>query len=163
MRLPRNILVCCMLLGVSATALADPVEIVLQPSDLLRRGNDLIEVGDIEEAKKALSRALETNLTVRQRANTHNSLCVANIKEEAWDEAMKHCNAAINLTRTNWRFFNNRGNVYLGLGQLDLAMENYQRGLRIAPKSKALETNIAILEQKARKTKVRIRNNEKPA
>lgn len=156
-------MICCMLLAVSTIALADPVEIILQPSDLLRRGNDYIETGDIEEAKKALSRALETNLTVRQRANAHNSMCVANIKEEAWNEAMDHCNAAINLTRANWRFFNNRGNVYLGLGKLGLAMENYQRGLRIAPKSKTLETNIAILEQKARKNKVRIRNKEKPA
>ena len=152
-----------LLVGFSGTVLADMVEIVLQPSDLIRRGNAHIETGDLEKAKVSLARALETNLTSRQRANAHNSLCVANIKEESWDEAMEHCNAAIKMSRSNWRFYNNRGNIYLGLGKLDMAMENYRRGLRIAPQSKTLATNIAILEQQAQKTKPVPRNNEKPA
>jgi len=67
------------------------------------------------------------------------------------------------MSRSNWRFYNNRGNIYLGLGKLDMAMENYRRGLRIAPQSKTLATNIAILEQQAQKTKPVPRNNEKPA
>lgn len=162
-RISRNVIVGCLLVGFSGPVIADTVEIILQPSDLIRRGNAHIETGDLEKAKEALSRALETNLTSRQRANAHNSMCVANIKEEAWEEAMMHCNAAIKLTRTNWRFFNNRGNIYLGLGQLDLAMENYQRGLRIAPKSKTLAINIEILEQKVRKIKPRRHHNEEPA
>jgi len=156
-------MVWCLLVGLSGAATADMFEIVLQPSDLIRRGNAHIETGDIEKAKASLSRALETNLTSRQRANAHNSMCVANIKEESWDEAMAHCNAAIKVTRSNWRFYNNRGNVYMGLGQFELAMENYRRGLRIAPKSKTLATNIAILEEQARKVNVRLRDDEKPA
>lgn len=136
--------------------MADTFEIILQPSDLIRRGNAHIETGDIEKAKASLSRALETNLTLRQRANAHNSMCVANIKEESWEEAMTHCDAAIKMTRSNWRFYNNRGNVYMGLGQFEQAMENYRRGLRIAPKSITLATNIAILEEQARKINVRL-------
>ncbi len=149
----RKLIVGCLLVGLAHAAAADVVEIILQPSDLIRRGNSHIESGEIEKAKETLSRALRSSLTSLQRANAHNSLCVANIKEEAWDEAMRQCNAAIAITPSNWRFFNNRGNVYLGLGQLDLARENYQRGLRIAPKSKTLATNVAILEHYALKTR----------
>lgn len=163
MKTSRKIFGWCLLVGLSGAAMADMVEIVLQPSDLIRRGNAHIETGDIEKAKVSLTRALKSNLTSRQRANAHNSLCVANLKEESWNIAMQHCNAAIKMTPTNWRFYNNRGNIYLGLGQLDLAMENYRRGLRIAPKSKTLAINIAIVEQQARKSKPALRNREKPA
>ncbi len=127
------------------------VEIILQPSDLIRRGNVYIEQGEIEKAKKTLSKALNSKLTSRQRANAHNGLCVVSIKEEEWGEAMRQCDAAIKINRVNWRFYNNRGNVYLGLGQLDLARENYQRGLRIAPKSRTLAINVAILEDYAQR------------
>ncbi len=153
MKTARKIIVGCLLVGLSHAVSADMVEIILQPSSLIRRGNSYIESGEIEKAKETLSRALKSSLTSRQRANAHNSLCVANIKEEAWSEAMLQCDAAIEIAPTNWRFFNNRGNVYLGLGQLDQARESYRRGLRIAPKSKTLATNVAILEQYAQKTK----------
>jgi len=149
----RNIIAGCLLAGLSQFVSADVVEIVLQPSDLIRRGNAYIESGEIEKAKEALSRALKSSLTSRQRANAHNSLCVANIKEEAWNEAMLQCDMAIEIVPTNWRFFNNRGNVYLGLGQLEQARINYSRGLDIAPKSKTLATNVAILEGYAKKAK----------
>lgn len=162
MRIARKILVGCLLVGLSHTVSADVVEIILQPSDLIRRGNSYIESGEIEKAKETLSRALKSSLTQGQRANAHNSLCVANIKEEAWSQAMRQCDAAIKIVPTNWRFFNNRGNIYLGLGQLDLARENYQRGLRIAPKSRTLATNVAILEKYAQRMKPRYIKYEKP-
>ena len=163
MRTARKIFIGFLFACLSGAALAEMVEIILQPSDLLKRGNAYIEQGEIQKAKKALSRALETKLTPGQRANAHNSLCVANIKEEEWDAAMRQCNAAIKINRANWRFYNNRGNVYLGLGQLDLALKNYQRGLRIAPKSKALATNVAILEDYAQRHKPTNVNYEKPS
>lgn len=161
-RTARKICIGLLFAGMGGAATAEMVEIILQPSDLIRRGNVYIEQGEIEKAKETLSKALDSKLTSRQRANAHNSLCVANIKEEEWGEAMRQCNAAIKISRVNWRFYNNRGNVYLGLGQLDLARENYQRGLRIAPKSRTLATNVAILEDYAQRNKPKNINYEKP-
>ena len=162
MKTARKIIVGSLLVGLSHVVSANTVEIILQPSSLIMQGNSYIESGEIEKAKKTLSRALKSSLTPRQRANAHNSLCVANIKEEAWSDAMQQCDAAIEIAPTNWRFFNNRGNVYLGLGQLEQARENYRRGLRIAPKSTTLTTNVAILEHYAQKTKTRHTKYEKP-
>lgn len=137
---------CALTLSISVPSVANTFEIVLQPSSLLNKANDYLQVGDTEKAKLALERALETNLTDRQLANAHNSLCVAHIKEESWSIAMSHCDTAIKIVPTNWRFHNNLGNVQFGLGNYDLAMASYSKGLKIAPRSTTLATNIEMLE-----------------
>lgn len=142
------------ILLLAGQASASTLEIILQPSDLLRQGNAYLEIGETEKAKSILARALDSNLTSRQLANAHNSMCVALIREEAWQTAMSHCNAAIKIVPTNWRFHNNRGNVFFGLGQYDLAMENYEKGLRLAPKSITLATNIDMLEAHVQSRKI---------
>lgn len=120
--------------------------IVLQPSELIQRGNSLIQAGELDEAKVFLKRALTSGLTERQTANAHNSLCVAFIKEEHWRKAMNHCDAAIELVGYNWRFFNNRGNIYLGLGQPELALREYSQGLKISPNAGTLLSNMRLAE-----------------
>lgn len=132
---------------VSANAAASKMEIVLQASDILRQANAHIESGDTMRAKKLLQRALKGDLTSTQRANAHNGLCVALLKEEAWYLAMDQCDQAIRMMPTNWRYYNNRGNVYFGLGEWKEAMEDYMRGLRFAPKSTTLAKNIALLKR----------------
>lgn len=131
---------------VAGPGLANTFEIVLQPSQLLRQGNAYLQVGDTQKAKEVLARALESDLTGSQLANVHNSMCVAHIKEENWNIAIEHCDTAIRILPTNWRFHNNRGNIYFGLGDYDLAMKNYRKGLSIAPKSITIATNIEMLE-----------------
>lgn len=120
--------------------------IVLQPSELIQRGNSLIEAGELQEAKNYLERALKSGLTEQQTANAHNSLCVAFLKEEHWRKAMNHCDAAIELVSYNWRFFNNRGNIYLGLGQPELALREYNKGLKISPNAGTLLVNMRLAE-----------------
>lgn len=137
---------CVIALGVSLPSAANTFEIVLQPSSLLNKANDYLQVGDTEKAKLALERALETNLTDRQLANAHNSLCVAHIKEESWAIAMDHCDTAIKIVPTNWRFHNNLGNVQFGMGNYGKALRSYNKGLKIAPRSTTLATNIEMLE-----------------
>lgn len=136
-----------------APAFADPFEIVLQPSELLRQGNSYLEAGEIDKAKKVLARALNSDLTEKQMANVHNSMCVAHIKEEAWQTALKHCDAAIKIVPTNWRFHNNRGNIHFGMRNYQQAMENYQKGLKIAPKSQTIAANIEMLQRYLKRVK----------
>ena len=134
-----------------AGAWADTMEIVLQPSDDIRRGNDYIKAGQISEARQAYSRALKANITVSQQANAYNGLCIADLREELWEAAMTHCDMAIDLVSYNWRYYNNRGNVYLGLGQYKKAMEQYEKGLRYAPKSSTIRKNIALAQSRVDK------------
>lgn len=135
---------------------ANTFEIVLQPSELLRQGNSYLAQGDLEKAKKSLSRALEGNLTNSQFANVHNSLCVAYIREEHWSRAMSHCDTAIKKLPTNWRFHNNRGNIYFGLGHYSDAMISYKKGQQIAPKSTTIASNIKMLEDYVKRRGIRV-------
>lgn len=137
---------CTSLATFSGASAESTQVIVLQPSELIYRGNSLIRSGEISRAKKVLEKALKSKLTSTQTANAHNSMCVAYIREEHWRKAMDHCNAAIKLVSYNWRFYNNRGNIYLGLGQADLALDEYGAGLKIAPKSKTLLSNAQLAE-----------------
>lgn len=145
-----------LMLGVSIGAAANTFEIVLQPSELLRQGNNYLNEGDLEKAKLLLGRALQSNLTNSQLANVHNSLCVAHIKEEDWSRAMGHCDTAIKKLPTNWRFHNNRGNIYFGLGHYDEALNSYEKGRTIAPKSITIAENIKMLQDFTRRRGIKL-------
>jgi len=144
--------------GSFTAAWADTTEIILQPSDLIRRGNEHIKVGQISDARQAYQRALKSNLTISQQANAHNGLCIADIREEIWEGAIGHCDKAIDLVPYNWRYYNNRGNVYLGLGRYQDAMKEYERGLQYAPKSKTIRKNIALAQSRVGKSKINQRD-----
>lgn len=152
----KTLAICAGLLGMSSSVGADSFEIVLQPSELLRQGNDYLHQGELEKAKKILVRALDSNLTNSQRANVHNSLCVAHIKEEDWSNAMDHCDSAIEKLPMNWRFHNNRGNIYFGLGNYHEALSSYQKGRKIAPKSLTIAENIKMLEDYTRRRGIKL-------
>ncbi|WP_262693278.1 tetratricopeptide repeat protein [Kordiimonas aquimaris] len=150
-------LLLTLLMFVSASttgAWADVTKIILHPSDLIRRGNDHIKSGHISEARQAYERALKSNLTNAQQANAHNGLCIANIREEIWEDAIIHCDKAIDLAPHNWRYYNNRGNAYLGLGQYQDAMKEYEKGLQFAPKSRTIRKNIALAQSRRNRDSV---------
>lgn len=145
---------------VSSVAFANTTEIIIQPSELLRQGNQYLEKGEIEKAKKALMRALKTDLTDRQRATTMNSVCVAYLKEESWRKAEKFCDMAIDLFPMDWRFYNNRGNVYLGLGKIKAAIAQYEKGRKLAPSSSVLASNIDLAQSRYTKSGDRNKINQ---
>lgn len=152
----KTLATLALILGTSIGAGANTFEIVLQPSELLRQGNSYLSQGDLEKAKLILGRALESNLTNAQLANVHNSLCVAHIKEEDWSNAMGHCDSAIARIPTNWRFHNNRGNIYFGLGNYSEALNSYEKGREIAPKSLTIAENIKMLQDYTRRRGIKI-------
>jgi tetratricopeptide (TPR) repeat protein len=144
---------------VSSAASAIQTEIVIQQSELLRQGNTYLEKGEIDKAKKSLMRALKSNLTDRQRATTMNSLCVAHLKEESWRKAEKFCDKAIEIFPVDWRYYNNRGNVYLGLGKIKAAIEQYEKGLDLAPNSSVITSNIELANARYLKAGKKTRSN----
>jgi len=145
----RSVLAMFCAVMIAGTASAYTYSIVLKASDLLRKGRELIQVGEAVEARKAFSVALERNLTSWQRARVHNGMCVSFIMEEAWSDALEHCDAAIRIVPNNWRFYNNRGNIYLETGDVARAIEEYERGLSMAPRSFIIKRNMELAEVRA--------------
>ena len=158
----RPILALACLLGVALPASADrsetdsmpKLEIILRASEFLRKGNELVIRGDAVGAREEYARALKGDLTVHQRARAYNGLCVTHIMEEEWSDALKQCNTAIRIAPNNWRFYNNRGNIFLETGEIDRAQEEYARGLELAPNSIVIRNNIKLADGRARGLKV---------
>lgn len=142
-------LVLIFLVASAEASQANNLEIILQPSDLIRRGNDNLKAGHIDDARLEYNRALKTNLTKPQQANAYNGLCIADIREELWEDAIKNCDKALELVPYNWRYYNNLGNVYLGLGDYEKAMQEYEKGLRFAPQSTTIRKNMALTQSRA--------------
>lgn len=132
--------------GLPAPASAHVVDVVLAPSSLLTKGNEAITLGNSESARDYYRTALRSRLTDRQRSLAYNGLCVSFIMEERWSEAMAECNRAIRLRPNNWRFYNNRGNIFLEQGDFAKAREEYERGLDIAPQAEVIIRNMSIVE-----------------
>lgn len=121
-------------------------ELKFSSPQLLQKGRALLEEGDSLGAKKIYERALKTDLTGLQTARAHNGLCVAFIMEEIWQTALDHCNKAIRIYPQNWRFYNNRGNIFLETGMLKEAISEYEKGLKFSPKSDIIKNNLSLAQ-----------------
>ncbi|GHF13114.1 hypothetical protein GCM10017044_03870 [Kordiimonas sediminis] len=146
----KSILYGFVSLAMTATpAYAYTYDIVLQPSELINKGNYLVQIGESEQARDLYYRALKSSLSFNQEARVYNSLCATYIMDEDWDDALENCNRAIKMVPNNWRFYNNRGNIYLEIGDVERAMEEYKRGLKLAPQSQTIQYNIALAKTRA--------------
>jgi len=128
---------------------AQGLELVLRTPPFIQKGRALIQEGKAEEAQDIYREALKRDLTDHQTAEAHNGLCVAYIMDETWESALNHCNQAIKIRPNNWRYYNNRGNVFYETGSYDRAIEEYERGLKMAPNSRIMQGNLELaLNQK---------------
>ncbi|WCL54766.1 tetratricopeptide repeat protein [Gimibacter soli] len=132
--------------GLSMPVSAHVIDVVLAPSSLLTKGNEAVTLGNSESARDYYRTALRSNLNDRQRSLAHNGMCVSFIMEERWSEAMVECDRAIRLRPNNWRFYNNRGNIFLEQGDFAKARAEYERGLDIAPEAEIIVRNMLIVE-----------------
>ncbi len=116
----------------------------------LNEGARAIDRGNIVKGIKLTERALESHeLAPANIAAAFNNLCVAQSRIRRFDEALELCNKALSLVGDNWRFYNNRGNAYLGNGKVDEAISDYRHALEMNPDSPMLNKNLRLaLERK---------------
>src|SRR5690606_13287659 len=98
---------------------------VLGPGNpALASGASALEKGDIQEGIRLTLEGLQGPTDPRERAAGHSNLCAGYALLKRWDEALRHCNAALALDNANWRTFNNRAAVMVGKGNYDLAIQD---------------------------------------
>lgn len=117
----------------------------------LIKGKDALRDGEINKAITLLSKATQENLRTSDFYSASNDLCVAYYLNDEFKKAIDRCNQAIRNTSNKWFAYNNRGNVYLSSGRYTLAIKDYERGLEINPKSRALITNMEIAQRRLAK------------
>lgn len=128
----------------------------------LAAGATELERGNIQEGIRLTLEGLRVPSDNREKAAGHSNLCAGYALLKRWDEALKHCNAALAIDNANWRTFNNRAAVMVGKGDYDLAITDIRTGLEIAPNSSTLLTSLRIIQQNKRLAGARSRSAVRP-
>jgi tetratricopeptide (TPR) repeat protein len=110
-------------------------------------GSDALEAGRFEEGVRLTLAGLEQPNNPRDQAAGHSNICAGYAALKRWTEALEHCNRALELDRSNWRTFNNRAAVFVGLKKYDLAMTDVNSGLELSPNSSTLLKSREVVKQ----------------
>jgi len=113
--------------------------VIGQANPLLSEGTDALEMKHYEEGIRLTLAGLEQPASEQDQAAGHSNLCAGYAALKRFEEALVHCNRALELDHTNWRTYNNRAAVFVGLKQFDLAMTDVNAGLALAPQSGTLQ------------------------
>ena len=136
---------------------------VLGPTNpQLAEGAAALDEGRTEEGIRLTLEGLKLPTDLKDKAAGYSNLCAGYALLRMWDEALQHCNTAIELDRNNWRSFNNRAAVYAGKGEYDLAVDDIRAGLEIAPDSRTLNESLRIIQQNKRLVGTRSRSSVRP-
>ncbi len=124
---------------------------VMGPSNAqLADGATALDQGRVEEGIRLTLAGLQFPTGRRDQAAGYSNLCAGYAMLQRWDEALQHCNTAIELDSNNWRSFNNRAAVFAGKGLYDKAVDDIRAGLRLAPDSRTLNESLRIIEENRR-------------
>jgi tetratricopeptide (TPR) repeat protein len=149
----RNALFAAALLACATARAEEPLSAaqsatVLGPTNvLLSMGSDALEAGHFEEGLRLTLAGLDQPNNPRDQAAGHSNACAGYAALKRWTDALEHCNQALELDRSNWRTFNNRAAVFVGLKKYDLAMTDVNAGLELSPNSSTLLKSREVVKQ----------------
>jgi len=124
---------------------------VIGPTNpLLTDGTAALEAGRYEEGVRLTLAGLDRPNNSRDAAAGHSNICAGYAALKRWHDALTHCNRALELDRNNWRTFNNRAAVFVGLKMYDLAVTDVNAGLELAPTSRTLHKCQQIVNEHRR-------------
>jgi tetratricopeptide (TPR) repeat protein len=114
---------------------------------LLTEGSEALEAGRFEEGVRLTLAGLNQPTSTRDLAAAHSNICAGYVALKRWKDALAHCNHSLELDRTNWRTYNNRAAVFVGLKMFELAMTDVNAGLELAPNSNTLLKSREVVQQ----------------
>lgn len=147
---PALFLICAACLSTGTWALDDSpqsVTVLGAPNQQLATGSAALEAGRYEEGIRLSLAGLEDVASPRDQAAGHANVCAGYAALKRWSDALPHCNRSLDLDRGNWRAFNNRAAVYVGLGMFDLALSDVRAGLDLAPDSRTLRKSLDVVNE----------------
>jgi len=123
------------------------VTVLGAPNQRLASGSVALQAGRYEEGIRLSLAGLEDVASRQDQAAGHANICAGYAALKRWDEALPHCNRSLDLDRGNWRAFNNRAAVYVGLRKYDLALADVSAGLGLAPDSRILRKSLEVVNE----------------
>jgi tetratricopeptide (TPR) repeat protein len=123
------------------------VTVISATNLLLSSGASALAGGHVQEGLRLTLEGLNEPAMPRDVAAGHANACAGFVLTQQWDDALEHCNRALSLDNTNWRAYNNRAAVYVAKGLLDLAIQDIEAGLELAPNSHTLHESLRIAQR----------------
>jgi len=117
------------------------------PNQLLADGSKALAAGRFELGIRLTLAGLELPNNPTDEAAARTNVCAGYAALKRWDEALQHCNRALELARGNWRTYNNRAAVWVGLKKYELAMSDVNAGLTLAPNSLTLQRSLKVVNE----------------
>jgi tetratricopeptide (TPR) repeat protein len=128
----------------------------------LSDGAAALEAGRYEEGVRLTLAGLRQPNNPRDEASGHSNVCAGYAALKRWQDALEHCNRALELDTGNWRTYNNRAAVFTGLGKFELAIADVNKGLELAPYSGTLLKSLEVVnEHRDAATRTRWRRPDK--
>lgn len=131
----------------AATDTAQSVTVLGPTNQYLSDGAAALEIGRFEEGIRLSLAGLQVVSSRRDEAAGHSNVCAGYAALKRWQEALPHCNRSLEIDRGNWRAFNNRAAVYVGLKLYDFAITDVQSGLGLAPGSRTLLKSLEVVNE----------------
>ena len=116
-------------------------------SPLLALGARELEAGRVADGMRLTFEGLKRPSPARDVAAGHANLCAGYILLGRYDDALPQCDLSIRLDPNNWRAYNNRAAVFSARGLYELAAQDIETGLKIAPNSPILLRSLAIIHR----------------
>jgi len=113
----------------------------------LARGASALADGRIDEGIQLTLEGLQGEDNPRDLAAGYSNLCAGYAALRKWDEALPHCNTSLEIDPESWRAYNNRAAIYTAKGLNDLAMNDLDVALKLAPHAVTVRRSIEIVEQ----------------
>ncbi len=109
-----------------------------------RLGFKSYERGNYEKAANYATKGAAKGFKKSRRAIAYTILCASLGQQNALDEALAACDAAIELSATNWQAVNNRGVINYLAGNESIALADFTAAAAL-PKGEFAQANVDLL------------------
>lgn len=114
---------------------------------LLARGAQAFEAGHVADGMRLTLEGLKHPSPPHDLAAGHANLCAGYVLLGRYDDALPECSLSLQLDPNNWRAYNNRAAAFSAKGLYELAAQDVEAGLKIAPNSAILLKSLAIIHR----------------
>lgn len=122
---------------------------VFGPNPDLAAGAFALQVGDYETGVERTQAGLKSEKSRKDRATGFNNLCAGLVGLRLYADAVDACNASAEINGANWRVYNNRSLAYLGLGRVERARVDLNRGLELNPGARKLREVANMINERS--------------
>ena len=104
-----------------------------------------LDRGRFDKAVELVQQAFKSgDISPMNMSAAYNNLCIGLTGQHKFDEAIDACNRALAFLPREWKYYNNRANIYFYLGEYDRALAEYYKAMTFSHGDSILMSNIGI-------------------